>query len=118
MLGPLDVAPKPEPVPEAFFRPASWVRGTQYVLRNKGEPFSGFSSSARAILQLLLHDSEEKDFSEENPMLQAHQLHLLPRKPSNVRNVSSSVPNNFSREQKQAHLGLEWQTLDGDVRLY
>lgn len=83
------------------------------------QPFSGFSLQCTcAILQLLLQDSEEKKISpEENPMLQAHQLHLLPRKPSNEEMYPLSRPNNFSREQKRAYLGLEWQTLDGDVPL-
>ena len=76
-----------------FFPPPSWVRGTQNGLRSKCKPFLCFSSSACAILQLLFQNSEGKDFSEENPVLQEHQLHLLLQRPSDVRNVSSSVPN-------------------------
>lgn len=76
-----------------FFPPPSWVRGTQNGLRNKCKPFLCFSSSACAILQLLFQNGEGKNFSQENPVLQEHQLHLLLQRPSDVRNVSSSVPN-------------------------
>ena len=76
-----------------FFPPPSWVRGTQNGLRNKYKPFLCFSSSACAILQLLFQNGEGKNFSQGNPVLQEHQLHLLLQRPSDVRNVSSSVPN-------------------------
>ncbi|XP_055433236.1 C-C motif chemokine 1 isoform X1 [Bubalus kerabau] len=40
--------------------------------------------TACAILQLLFQNSEGKDFSEENPVLQEHQLHLLLQRPSDI----------------------------------
>lgn len=104
--GPLDVAPKPEPVLEAFSPPPSWMRGTQSGLRNECDPFLCFSSSARVILQLLFHNSEEKDFFEENPMLQEHQLHLLLQKPSDVSDVSSSVPNSLLQRTETGTPGI------------
>ena len=104
--GPLDVAPKPEPVLEAFSPPPSWIRGTQSRLRNECDSFLCFSSSARVILQLLFHNSEEKDFSEENPVLQEHQLHLLLQKPSDVSNVSSSIPNSLLQRTETGPPGI------------